>query len=117
MKADQTVHRRGIVPAPQHDGGSNFVAQFETSYRAAYVPESSGPQRGETFNRAPKPLSQMTELLAQSKTTMADFSPTQRASYRSPALEVASTKIEKIQQPKQHSFCATSLARTQPKCQ
>lgn len=110
-----SVARRKIAPGAAPSQTPNFASQFETSYRRAYVPEGGATLRGDRYPRAAAARSEMSTVIGISGTTMADATPTQRQSYRQPAV-ATSESLSKIQQPKAKEFRPVALQPAQTKC-
>jgi hypothetical protein len=115
MEATTTLNHRGLVPTPTPARDiSKLAAGFETTYQRSYVTDE--PKKGESYPRAPRARSDIASVMAISGTSMADSSPTQRASYRNPAAGPGPATLTKIQQPKSTDFSPTALKSTQTRC-
>jgi hypothetical protein len=113
---NETIALRKIAPSTtKQTDTTQYAAQFETSYRSAYVPEQGSVLRGDRYPRVPRARSDISSVMGISGTTMADAKPTQRDSYRPPAAG-ASERLGKIQQPKSKEFRPVALQPAQTKC-
>jgi hypothetical protein len=104
----KAAQRRHIQPT--NVGPGVAATYFETSYQSAYFPQAGKPVNhvtsGSTYQKAQpniKPFSSsVSEVLAQSKTTMSDNVPLSLTAYRNPKQiqTEPNTRFQKIQQPK-----------------
>lgn len=109
------AQRRRIVPIGKSDANVfDARTEYTTSYQASYF---DVPVKGDCYDRAPIGRSQISQVIGISKTTMADQSTTQLASYRNPKKVETSIKIDRINQPKDHGFQPTALEPTRMRCQ